>query len=400
MKKCYLAYRSENLKILMVSLNAFEMNTSAMIRNKALINGLLENNVEVDFLTIPALKNNSYYDNSNFLNGKINIIRLNANKNYINLVNRREGLKGIIKKYLLNISRKFYHSISIFDNTIFIVKKIKEFVNTKVYYDIIISSSDPKSSHVATNKLIELGLKYGKWIQYWGDPLVSDIAKKTILPKWYVKKLEAKLFYDSDVIVYVSPFTLEEQKKIHVKFSGKMIFLPIPYYKKKYYDLVFKNKDTLKLGYFGDYNSKIRNIMPLYNYCKMKKINLLIAGNTNLELESDEKVKIYQRVEKVQLDKLEFECDILVCILNKSGTQIPGKIYHYAATNKPILIILDGDKKDLIKDYLLSFNRFIFTENDENKIDIAIDDILNKNESFEPSPQFDSRHIAKKILNI
>lgn len=388
------------MRVLVVSLNAFEMNTSAMLRNKALVNGLLENNVEIDFLTIPALETNNYFDKSNTLEEKVNIIRLNENKSYTSLVNNHEGLKGILKKHLLKILRKVYHSTNIFDNTIFIAKKIKTVGLAKGYYDVVISSSDPKSSHVATNNLIKSGLKYGKWIQYWGDPLLSDITKKTILPKWYVKKVESKLFFCSDKIVYVSPFTLVEQKNIFKKHGEKMNFLPIPYLEKKYYDLVVKSKETVKLGYFGDYNNKIRDILPLYNCCKIRKINLAIAGNTNLELESDERIRIYPRVGKVELDKLESECDILVCVLNKSGTQIPGKIYHYAATNKPILIILDGDKKNQIKDYLLGFERFVLCENDENSIEKAIYDILKKNEKFEPSPHFDSKIIAEKLINM
>lgn len=73
-----------------------------------------------------------------------------------------------------------------------------------------------------------------------------------------------------------------------------------------------------------------------------------------------------------ETEKYEEDADLLIVLLNKKGTQIPGKIYHYAGTNKPILIILDGDRKEEIKEYLSLFNRFYFCENNERTRNRAI----------------------------
>lgn len=386
------------MKILMISLNAFESNTSAMIRNKALASGLVKNGAKVDFLTIEMNKNNNYYDDTRTDFENINIIRLEGNRNYENLVKKSNGSFGIVKEQILNVMRKIYHSINLFDNTFSVAKKIESVRGLGDYYDYIISSSDPKSSHLAARRLIEGGLKYGKWIQYWGDPLLNDITQKTILPKFHIKNVESDLLAFSDKIVYVSPFTLQEQKITFSSFSDKMEFLPIPYYKEKIYDLKSDYRNGIKLGYFGDYNSQIRDILPLYNYCESNGTDIIIAGNSDLDLVEKDNICIYPRVGKNKLEEFESESDVLVCILNKFGTQIPGKLYHYAASNKPVLVVLDGDRKKEIEDYLQKFNRFKLCENNIDSIKSAIIDIAEKSEEFKPSSHFDSKVIAKKIL--
>ncbi len=389
------------MRILYVSLSSYDYNTSAMIRNKALINGMLQNGNTIDFLTIGASQISKYYDGTSELLDNLNIIKLEDNKIYKNF-NKTQNSKNtnVLKKIFVNIIKSLYHRVSLFDNTIITAMKINNINNIQKYYDVIISSSDPKSSHFAVNRLIKLGLRYGKWIEYWGDPLLNDITRKSILPKWYIKQIEKKLFYNADKICYVSPFTCDEQKKIFFKYADKMCFLPIAYKEKKIYENQQLKIDTVKLGYFGDYNDAVRNIIPLYNCCKEYGIKLCIAGNSNLELEDTKNIMILPRVNKVRLDELEADTDILICIINKYGLQIPGKIYHYAATNKPILIILDGPNKEKIRKYLFKFDRFVLCDNSKVSINEAINRIIEDKRNYEPSPYFEARKIAKSMLSL
>lgn len=386
------------MRVLYITLNSLETNTSATLRNKALIKGLLSNDVKVDVLTIKAIENNSYFDSSDNFIRKINLIEVDANSGYKSIIKTGNGVRGRIKELLLPFLRKIYHSINLFDNTIYIVKKIRLEDKFKSYYNFIISSSDPKSSHAAAKHLIKLGIKYGKWIQYWGDPLSIDINNKSIFPKWYIKHVERKLFANSDKIIYVSPFTLTEQKKEFPKYANNMEFIPIPYFMEKHYC-----KDKLcnyKLGYFGDYNSNIRNILPMYEYCKLNNIEAIIVGNTNMQLKKTACVHVHTRLPQNIVDKLEAECDILICILNRKGTQIPGKLYHYAATTKPILVIIDGVNKDKIRNYLETFNRFVFCENDEDSIGKAIDYIYENDKEYFPSNMLNPKIIANKFISL
>ena len=54
--------------------------------------------------------------------------------------------------------------------------------------------------------------------------------------------------------------------------------------------------------------------------------------------------------------------------MNHHGTQIPGKIFNYAGTDKEILVIQDGEYGNKIKTYFEKYNRFVFVDNKEREI--------------------------------
>ena len=88
-----------------------------------------------------------------------------------------------------------------------------------------------------------------------------------------------------------------------------------------------------------------------------------------------------------------------MCILNTSGTQIPGKIYHYAAANKPILIILDGEYKQEIFKYLNEYNRFVFCDNKVESIKESIKNICLEKVKYKPLDILNAKNIALSFLN-
>jgi len=376
-----------------------------MIRNNALIYGLNKNGHEIDLLSIEISSKNPYYDETIEWSKEINIIELKENKKIEQYLSYSDTKQNKVKSILKPFIRKGFHALSVFDNTISYTKNINSKSIEKILlveYDLIISSSDPKSSHVMVKKLIDKGLKFGKWIQYWGDPLTIDITRKSLYPMFISRFFEKNIFSDTDKIFYVSPFTLKSQKKSIPKFGAKMDFLPVPYKKeKKYKGKINTNTNSLKLGYFGDYNSKIRNIIPLYNSIANNpaKNSLFIAGNSDLKLKSTERIEVLPRVKSRIIAEKEDEVDVLVCILNKNGTQIPGKLYHYAASNKPVLVILDGEGQTSMKDYLESFNRFILCKNDENSILLELIKIKETNHEYTPSPYLNSTVIAKLLID-
>ncbi|MFZ3577514.1 hypothetical protein [Virgibacillus sp. DJP39] len=376
-----------------------EMNTSAMIRNNAIIKGLIENDAIVDLLTIEAIESNPAYDKTLNWDKRINIISLKGNNLYKSFVKSERSVIGKLKKSLLPIIRRMYHSFNLFDNTIYIAKGANHNILPSKYYDLIISSSDPKSSHIAVHKLIKSGLRYGRWIQYWGDPLTIDITKKSIYPNILIKKIENQIFYNADRLVYVSPFTLEKQKKLFPNYADKMIFLPVPYIREKKYKNNSRENKKVTIGYFGDYYTKIRNIENLYSVCQQEKFNLIIAGNSNVELLNTKNITILPRISQNQVEELEARCDILICILNKTGTQIPAKIYHYAATNRPILILVHKNQEQMSK-YLESFSRFVICENEYESVKKAIKSIMKSKKEYEPLPFLNSKNISKQLLNL
>lgn len=378
------------MKILFVSSAPLEYSSSSNMRNIALLKGLIENKNQVYTLTPEPQKESILYDEK--------ICELKFQKRYfipLGKIHSTVTMKKNRKSRMRDIMYKFLKKFKIYDFRSSLAKK--EIV-IEEEFDCIISSSDPKSSHLIAESIIKRNPSITKkWVQYWGDPFASDINKKTLVPDFVIKKEECRLISLADIVIYVSPFTLKQQQNIYYNYSDKMIFLPIPYQEKLFYYNVKKAK--MRLGYFGEYYSRNRNILPLYEAVKSDlNKELIIYGNSDLELEEKENIKICKRQPIQEVRKQEEESDVLICICNNKGTQIPGKIYHYAATNKPILVIIDGEYSDSIKEYLKSYDRFILCENNAENISETINSIQNSSIEYEPLEQLEAKNIAKKVM--
>ena len=105
-----------------------------------------------------------------------------------------------------------------------------------------------------------------------------------------------------------------------------------------------------------------------------------------------------------ELEEYEKRTDVLVFVSNLGGGQIPGKIYQYSRTNKPILFILDGNEHEqkMIHNYFAGFNRYVFAYNDVESIKKAILLIKNKETkvSNKPIEYFSPENITKEIMSI
>ena len=100
----------------------------------------------------------------------------------------KKGKKNLLK----NFAYKFLSKFKIYDFRSSLASK-KVIIKEK--FDLIISSSDPKSSHLIAESLIKNNPNItNKWIQYWGDPFASDINKKTLIPNTLIKESGIKNF--------------------------------------------------------------------------------------------------------------------------------------------------------------------------------------------------------------
>lgn len=234
-------------------------------------------------------------------------------------------------------------------------------------FDLIISNSSPAASHKLVSILKEKKrIKYKRWIQIWEDPWSHDLYgnhSNSIFEE------EQAILSDAEEIYYVSPLTLFYQKKYFPNSTAKMKFIPLPFMK------LGKDEDEkidkISFGYFGDYYSKTRNLQPFYEALIERDAYGSIYGDTDLCLKETEKVEVKGRVTLDILEKVQDETSVLVHLCNLRGGQIPGKIYHYSATTKPILFILDGtiEEQNIIEQFFSKFNRYYFCKN--NKDDIA-----------------------------
>lgn len=386
------------MKVLVVTLFAIETNTSVSVSNYEMINALINMGHEVTVL-MPTINKNLFYFDDTYKLKNAKIIRI-KNQNIASKIVEASTNSSKLKRELIGVIRNAYNKFQILDKTKLLLKQAEN-IKLEKFYDIVISTSDPKTSHVFLKKLIDNGLEYGRWIQHWGDPFSGDISKNNIYPEFIIKKYEKSILKNADKIIYVSPFTLEEQRNKYIELSSKMSFVPLPCINERNESKINKDKkDKLKIVYLGDYNSSIRNIIPLYNSCKkMKFIDLTIAGNSNLKLENLDNIHILPRISQSKVKELENGSDIIIAIGNKEGTQIPGKIYYAASSNKPIVFAADGNNSDKIIEYLNTFNRFICCLNDEDSITRCLNNLRVDYPIYSGAPEnLKATNIVKNII--
>lgn len=75
-------------------------------------------------------------------------------------------------------------------------------------------------------------------------------------------------------------------------------------------------------------------------------------------------------------------------------------MYYAAASQKHMLVILDGDEKDKLKEYLDSFGRYITCENNPESIQKALSDIRSRKDTttYVVPPIFLPKNNVEEIL--
>lgn len=383
----------QNNRVLVIKMSPIKGLNSSMLRALAVVKGLTNKGFIVDMLTLHTsathVLNESEYA---FLDG-VNIIYANPNKAYDSLVS---GTKSVIKQKAVALLRRIHHKFLIFDYTGAIAKKVSLSMLPSTEYEYIIAVSDPKTTHIASKQLIRQGLKYNKLIEYWGDPMYGDITLKSIYPGFIYKYIEKKMLSIADRIVYTSPFTLAMEQEIYPKLADRMVYSPTAYMEEKRFP---PHEGKYTVGYYGAYPSNVRNLVPLYEACRQMSdiVDLKIVGNTDLSLEETDSIEIRPRGD---ISELEMKTDLFVCVLNKSGTQIPGKLYHYAAYNKPILVVEDGDNAAQMHEFILSFERYFTCLNEKDDIIKTIERISKENKEWYPCEQMKPKSVVSVILGL
>lgn len=375
------------MRVLIVKMCELSDMSSTMLRTLAVVRGLVQSGVDVELL---VLSNNMLQNKYDFLKKThINVLEVADKK-----LDESSEKSSRLKVRLINVIRAIYHYCFPFDKTYFKAKGVNRNDIRYDYYDVIISDSDPKTSHIACKKLIDCGLKYDKWVQYWGDPFAADITVKTIFPRSFLKHIEKELFDNSDKIVYTSPFTLEEQKRLFPQFAHKMYYTPTGYLEEKICTPT-KGKQVV-VTYTGAYYSGVRNIIPLYEACvELESVKCIITGDTDLKLAQTANIEIHSR------RSADYELsisDLIVCIMNKEGLQIPGKLYHCAGTNKKILVILDGDNIDATVKFIKQWDRFYCCLNNKTDIKKSILKIARDDREWAPLEAFSAKAVANDII--
>jgi hypothetical protein len=412
------------MKVLYVVGTNLNRNTSANISHNAYVKGLLENNCEVDIVmassswgekdtSLRTFKEANYFTfNSVSIGDKLRTkfkkifykkrskdsVLETTNSSDFESAHQKDSLKLQIRSYIkLGYDFVFRTSKLYYLDKIWL-KNASSF-RTDIVYDLVISNSSPASSHKLVSILLEKNqIKETRWIQIWEDPWFFDIYADH---NEKIKKEEHRLLRSAQEIFYVSILTLKYQKEHFPDCASKMKHIPLPYLKFGKDEKV-KDPKQISFGYFGDYYSITRNLNPFYESLVKSKAKGFIFGDSDLSLKSTELVAIGRRITLEKVAQLRNQSSVLVHLCNLKGGQIPGKIYHYSATHKPILFILDGtlDEINVIKSYFEKYKRYHFCENKMEAILKIIDSFLNGKENLveEPVLEFSPKNVIAELL--
>lgn len=288
------------------------------------------------------------------------------------------------------------------------LRKINFSENEK--YDIILSFIPPALSGIWARKIKKTGcLKNIPLIQFWTDPLslgrCNDISEIPYY-RFIHKIVERRLLGYSDKTVFCYPLLCEMEKKLHPMYAGKMTWSDVGYVEHNSYS-DNKNNNRIKIGLFGNYQSKVRNIFPLLEAINsFPQIQFIIRGDSDVHID----VSRYPNLDLIEgrrpiseIEEMEASCDILLCLGGKSGVTHPaGKVFYYANYPKPIVYIGDGVHNEFFKRYLSSFNRYIICDNKTESIIKGIQSAISTLSSFvlKIDNRLEPSTIASKIVSI
>jgi hypothetical protein len=383
------------MKVLYITGSCLQVNTSANMSHNSFVQGLIENQCNVDIIMSDTGlfyidPNMPYWEEANYFIYK-SVPKMDRFRMVIKSIVDRNTTKfkatntvgiqqnNIIKDINVEQNNKIrelfkyvFYNVLTQDSPHYLSRKWLKTASdfkSKINYDLVISNSSPASSHALANILLrKKNITAKKWVQIWEDPWYYDLYIKQ--KKEMVLKEEHRLLHLADEIYYVSPLTLLYQKKFFPEVSKKMKCLPLPYLRMNYEDNIQNLNNKIVFGYFGDYYAHVRNLKPFYEASVAINANVNIYGDTNENFSKTKNINISGRVDIGVVNKIQENSDVLIHLCNLNGGQIPGKIYHYSGTNKPIIFILDGneEEKKSIKDYFGKFERYHFCENTKESI--------------------------------
>jgi glycosyltransferase involved in cell wall biosynthesis len=302
------------------------------------------------------------------------------------------------------------------------------FVGLFVRTDIIVATSPQFFTAIAGR-----GLSYFKlrpWIMEVRDIWPESIAAVGALKKGYTYKIlewiELKLYKSAKrIIVVTDAFRLKitsrgiNSQKIDVHKNGVILDSFVPRPKDEELILVYPELNEKKVfAYIGTHGmahglSFLLNCLPKLKIC-LPQAHFLFIG------EGAEKQNLLRQARDLQLTNATFISfvaknevvrylslmDVSLVNLIKSDTfktVIPSKIFEAAALQKPILLGLEGETKDIIESFKAGL--CYIPENEEDFIAKCYEILIKENYSDYQSGcqklalEFDRKKIAMEVLN-
>lgn len=295
------------------------------------------------------------------------------------------------------------------------IESIRNFIEKKKY-DIVISVCYPIFTHYIASQILTYNMK---WIAYYLDPYYCNEQEK----RGKIRKLatEKKILKRSNAIIVPSLLN-ESYKKIYKKDIYCIDFPNIRNFDLESNDELIKlSEKHINCVFLGNLYGDIRNpnfFFRLIQKMQNDKILFYIVGDVHnyniydLEKWKDKlkgKVRFYNRVSVYEGNYIMKQADCLINIGNSVANQLPGKVFDYISTGKPIINISkikDCPSCIFLQKYPIVLNIY---ENDK-MIDKYVSDIekfviTNKGKKIkyeiveELFPSYTSSKVINKIEN-
>lgn len=388
-------------RILFITTTYILKNSSAAIRNNSLVRGLVELGHDVDVCTIewPSDLTSPFFEKEN--NGNIYFDQL---PNIVRIARIKQSRTLKKKNKWITKLRQTLKKVLFFPDECYEWKNKFEWPHLEKY-DCLISSSDHKTSHFVGLK-VKRELPSLPWIQIWGDPWSTDVNTPLFL-RGVIAHQESKLLKKADKIVYVSGATMSEMQKKYPQLKNKMFNIPRGFY----FNLSNSSgrQDCIRIVYTGvlSYGRNPYALLNALTKLKMPPTKFVVEFYGNIPLDMQERlgkypfVKLYQSVDFEYMADVLASASILLYLSNKKGSsQIPGKLFDYMGSDKPILCLV-SDISEPTSLFLMQYERCLVLNNSEEIIMNnwnKIEDLSQK--SFYPEIQFSPKSIASQVIDL
>jgi len=266
--------------------------------------------------------------------------------------------------------------------------------------DFIIAHA-PSLESIFYAKILKKKYIHALYYEYWSDPIaLSGITPDTMnIKRFPFKIVESVAFRNADRIIYGTKTLMNFEKKLYPKYASQMTYIDIPYVEKAPMDT--HEVIPCSILYAGNYHKNIRNIEPLIEAVEsMEGYRLDIYGDGEIKDRPLHNTHVHGRISSEELSGIEGKYEYLVCVLNHSCIQIPGKIFYDMARKVKIIVLADGKYKEELCSYLRQYDRFVVCNNTSSEIKEQIISASSSEVDYEIiKKKFSPKKICSDLLN-
>jgi hypothetical protein len=238
-------------------------------------------------------------------------------------------------------------------NLLWSFRAIRQSLSLFTDFDAVITSALPIWSHLI-GYLLKMKKASGIWIADYGDPWsLSEARKRPKFIRWLEFHFEKMLVSKADHLT----ITTSQAKPLFAELYPKLEAIKvIPQGASRFHmttewtNRSSENRLGLNILYCGGFYGKLRDPSALFKAMQhVANVKITIVGEHKIDIRKmikaqhlEDKIIILEPVELEEIVRLQTQSDILLIYSNTSRYQIPGKIYEYLATNKPILYISEA----------------------------------------------------------